>query len=96
MGVKMNRVDFIESQNHILQHFGIENQIEKFFEEFAELKAAIESGKVLDIRSELADVHNLLLQLISYYGVSDVYEIAVEKLERTNQRIESGYYEVNK
>ena len=79
MGVKMNRLDFISGQNHILKHFGIENQIEKFYEEFAELKEAIESGKVLDIRSELADVHNLLLPLIRYYGVSDVYKIAVEK-----------------
>jgi len=92
----MNTIDFIKSQNHILKHFGIENQIEKFYEEFAELKEAIESGERLDICSELADVHNLLLQLISYYGISDVHEIAVQKLERTNQRIESGYYEVNK
>jgi NTP pyrophosphatase (non-canonical NTP hydrolase) len=86
-------MDFIKEQDDILSYFGIEKQIKKFDEEAKELDEALQSGKVIHIREELADVHNVLMQLISYYGVREIHDIAVEKIERTKQRISEGYYD---
>jgi NTP pyrophosphatase (non-canonical NTP hydrolase) len=89
------QINFIDDQKDILKHFGIEAQIKKFFEEVEELKQAIKLKNKVMIREELADVHNVLMQLIFYFGVRMIYKKAVEKLLRTKERIRTGYYEKN-
>jgi NTP pyrophosphatase (non-canonical NTP hydrolase) len=87
------QINFIDDQKDILKHFGIEAQIEKFFEEVEELREAIKLKNKVMIREELADVHNVLMQLIFHYGVRMIYKKAVDKLLRTKERIRSNYYE---
>ena len=89
----MSNYDFVEEQKEILEHFGIEAQIEKFFEEVEELREAIKLKNKVMIREELADVHNVLMQLIFHFGIRMIYKKAIEKVERTKQRIKEGYYE---
>lgn len=88
------QINFIDDQKDILDHFGIEAQIEKFFEEVEELREAIKLKNKVMIREELADVHNVLMQLIFHYGVRMIYKKAVDKLLRTKERIKSGYYTI--
>ncbi len=85
-------IDFIEEQKEIFEFFGIERQKLKLDEEIEELRRAIMFEKKHRIIDELADVHNVLMQLIAYYGVQEVYEKSIEKIERTKKRIASGYY----
>ena len=88
----MSNFDFVREQEVILEYFGIEAQIEKFFEEVEELREAIKLKNRVMIQEELADVHNVLMQLIFYYGVRMIYKKAVEKVFRTMERIKEGYY----
>ncbi len=89
----------------IFEHFGIEAQKMKLIEEMAELTKEIvkRKGKQNEderkrhiIRSELADVSIVLEQLIEYYGKDFVEYIKQAKIERTLERINSGYYEESK
>lgn len=89
----MSNFDFVREQEVILEHFGIEAQREKLFEEFKELAEAFNSGSLHEVQEELADLHNILMQLIDYYGIQKVYDIALYKIQRTKQRIKEGYYE---
>ena len=86
----------------ITKHFGHANQFvggnSKLAEEMGELLEAIQSGDHEHILDELADVETLLIQLRIHYGM-DGTKVAckiTEKVKRTLDRIESGYYEVNK
>ena len=89
-------MDFIEEQKDIFEHFGINKQKDKFIEELEELRIAFMLDKQDRIIDELADVHNVLMQLISFYGVEKVYERAIYKIERTKQRIANNYYKGKK
>ena len=89
----MSNFDFVREQEVILEHFGIEAQIEKFFEEVEELREAIKLKNKVMTREELADVHNVLMQLIFHFGIRVIYKKAIEKVERTKYRIKEGYYE---
>ena len=89
----MSNYDFVEEQKEILEHFGIEAQIEKFFEEVEELREAFNSGSLHKVQEELADLHNVLMQLIFHFGIRVIYKKAIEKVERTKYRIKEGYYE---
>ena len=77
----------------IFQHFGLSNQIDKLFEEYREVLMAFLYGTDGDIREELADVGNIINQLINHYGREEIEAIQKQKMERTLQRIEGGYYE---
>lgn len=86
----------------ITKHFGYDHQFigtnSKLAEEMGELLEAIASGNHEHILDELADVECLLIQLKIHYGIDNV-KVATritEKVKRTHDRIESGYYEVNK
>jgi NTP pyrophosphatase (non-canonical NTP hydrolase) len=85
----------------IIDHFGVENQQRKLQEEVFELQQEItiyqqgNNGRTKEIAEELIDVMILLKQFCYYYGLPEwnLQEIEKHKIERTLERIESGYYE---
>lgn len=85
----------------IIEHFGVENQQRKLQEEVFELQQEItiyqqgSNGRTKEITEELVDVMVLLKQFYYYYACSDwePKKIEEEKIKRTLERIESGYYE---
>lgn len=100
---KLNSENFLK----IIKHFGIKNQVKKLNEECFELLEAITRYEVLDdyigeyvnekknIAEEMVDVLILINQIWEYYNFSDevISEILHHKLNRTLDRIESGYYD---
>ena len=84
----------------IFEHFGWENQRRKLTEEVNELNDEIllfekGIGNIKDLKEELADCYILLKQFKETYEITDeelILEIRA-KLNRTQERIESGYYE---
>ena len=92
----------------IIKHFGVNNQQRKLQEEVFELNEAIIKRESIasyeienlnnhdkHIKEEIADVMILLEQIKLYYGISneEITKIFLEKVNRTLERIESGYYE---
>ena len=79
----------------IFDHFGLEHQYGKAVEELSELNEAIVQRPSTGIRpiiSELADVLIMCRQLEIGIG-SFIVDLEIEsKLDRTLERIESGYY----
>jgi len=86
----------------ILNYFGIGNQRIKAIEELGELQQAIAKyiqGPYKENRSnvaqEIADVKIVLEQVEIGMGIkNEVEEFTKEKLKRTMERIERGYYKV--
>lgn len=74
-----------EDLRMIMNHFGIENQLEKLREE---AKEYLESD--YDI-SEIADIYVVVKQL--YNASPEIQEIVRQKIQRTLSRMETGYYE---
>jgi len=89
----------------IANHFGEKTQLDKTKEELVELEDAITDytrdplpfthKNIQHIAEEMADVHIMLEQVAYLLGIkdSDLNEIIIEKIARTLERIESGYYE---
>ena len=92
----------------IINKFGINNQQRKLAEEVFELNEAIIKHEELyeidcysndkyreHIAEEIADVTIMLLQFKEYYHIdgNDISKIINEKIDRTIDRIEEGYYE---
>lgn len=85
----------------IIEHFGVNNQQRKLQEEVFELQEAItifqQGGnlKYDDIEEEIVDVMILLKQFFRYFELNDykMKQIEKQKVQRTLERIESGYYE---
>lgn len=86
----------------IFEYFGYEKQRRKLVEEVNELNDEIllfeeGIGDIKKIREELADAFILLNQFKRYYEIEDEELLMVTraKINRTLDRIESGYYAVN-
>lgn len=75
----------------IYDYFGEESQMSKLFEECVELLNAIESGIKKDIIEEQADVFCVMLQ--HYLKSKQIQKAVVDKITRTEERIENKYYE---
>ena len=87
----------MKQTQQIFDHFGIEAQKIKLIEEMAELTVELAKNKDdLKIMVEIADVSVVLDQIIDYYGRDIINDIRQGKIERTLERINSGYYEENK
>ena len=78
-------------QQTIIRHYGYENQLEKLIEELRELEEAILYKQDSEsIKEEMADVLNLIEQIINYQNWNDeVQEIKEHKIARQIQRIEN-------
>lgn len=93
----------------IIEHFGVNNQQRKLQEEVFELQEAIMDYKYVEvyknspaeiyqkehIAEEIVDVMILLKQFFYYYQFDEDTMLKIEenKINRTLERIESGYYE---
>lgn len=79
-------------QQTIIRHYGYEHQLEKLIEELRELEEAILYKQDSEsIKEEMADVLNLIEQIINYQNWNDeVQEIKEYKIARQIQRIENG------
>lgn len=97
-------MDFESYARRFLAHFGVRTPCAKIIEEAIELNDSIINSDGLEACvSELADVRNIYDQLEVYVAdranlsVSEVDALVVEerirKNERTQNRIESGYYD---
>ena len=85
-------MDRIEEQKEILEFFGVNTQKKKLEEELSELKTVFFLDRHDRIVSKLADVYNLILQLIGHYGAKEIFDYSNGKTMRTKRRIKSGYY----
>lgn len=81
------------------EHFGLEAQKQKVKEEMTELAVLLRDYQMPDklLRGhrieEIADVYNMLDQLCILWNCEDeVQDVAEQKMIRTMERIESGYY----
>ena len=90
----------------IIQHFGVDAQIQKCEEELHELtielynyqreRASENLEKIREnIKQEIADVFNMLYQmlLIFDFSIHEIADIRQQKNKRTLKRIKEGYYE---
>ena len=69
----------------------------KLIEEMAELTVDLAKNKdELKIMAEIADVSVVLERIVDYYGIDIINNIRQGKIERTLERINSGYYEESK
>lgn len=80
------------------QHFGWEEQLKKLREELLELVDEIDKGMDGNSKSflrEYADVLNVGDGIVAANGKEERLEVfRREKLQRTNMRIRSGYYDI--
>lgn len=83
----------------ITKHFGIETQLTKFIEEVGEFQNECYKRHFVDptagnVEDEAADVMVLFSQILLYFNVDmdKVEKIFDEKLKRTVQRIDDGWY----
>lgn len=79
----------------IYNHFGQETQMKKLIEEANELAEAVKSGNTDHIAEEIADLMVLIEQIMIAFPIlsNRVNSEFSYKIERTLDRIESGYYE---
>ncbi|QRN86021.1 hypothetical protein JR334_01955 [Clostridia bacterium] len=84
-----------KSYMKIFNTFGEKTQIMKLREEVEEFIAAIESGTKKEQTEECADVMNMINQFAYAYKLNkqDTLCIMTEKVYRTLNRIDNGYYE---
>ena len=79
-------------QQRIIRHYGYDNQLGKLVEELRELEQVIlyESSNIEHLKEEIADVLNLIEQIVDYQGWNDdVEEIKEYKIRRQIGRIEN-------
>lgn len=79
-------------QQKIIRHYGYDNQLGKLVEELRELEQVIlyESSNLEHLKEEIADVENLLEQIVDYQGWNDeIEEIKEFKIRRQIGRIEN-------
>lgn len=78
----------------IFSHFGYRKQLKKFSEECYELTEAMLDNDKEHIKEEIADVQVLLNQFKELYKIQDseIVNIMEQKIDRTLDRIEEGYY----
>lgn len=88
-----------EKYEKVFDYFGYENQRRKLNEEMQELNDEIllfEKGKgdIDDVIIEIADLCNIIKGFIVEYEIdeNEVKMIMEKKMDRTIERINSGYY----
>lgn len=89
-----------EKLKKITEHFGIETELTKLSEEMGELlnecyKRHFVDPEYGEVEDELADVFVILTQIILYFNVDieHVKDIMINKINRTAERIDSGWYD---
>ena len=82
----------------IFNTYGKSHQIKKLLEEVGELIETVMNEDKENMVQELADCMVILEQFKLYYGITseEIEEIYKQKIDRTIDRIEEGYYENEK
>ena len=90
----------IEKYNKIFNYFGYETQRRKMNEEMQELNDAIllyenGNGDINNVIEEIGDLFNVINGFMAFYEITteEVETVMKSKLDRTIDRIDSGYYE---
>lgn len=93
-------VALVEKVKDIADHFGFQKQIDKGIEELNELilelcKSRGQEGLAKGTITEMADALIMIAQLMYLGNISpmDLEKEIQSKIDRTNDRIASGYYE---
>ena len=79
-------------QQRIIRHYGYDNQLGKLVEELRELEQVIlyDSSNTEHLKEEIADVLNLIEQIVDYQGWNDdVEDIKEYKIARQIRRMEN-------
>ena len=83
--------------NSIIDHYGSDNQLLKCQEELVELnlevaKMYLKKGNLAALKSEIADVENMLEQLKIIYNIDsyEIDEIRLFKMQRTLNLMQNG------
>ncbi|MCP3679625.1 MAG: hypothetical protein GY782_04905 [Gammaproteobacteria bacterium] len=80
-----------ENLKYIFNHFGEKVQVQKLQEEIEEYLNSFDFDNEIE---ELADIYVVLTQLIKFAEFGDLIKDKIDyKINRTIERIESGYYE---
>ena len=83
-----------ETLTKAIEVYGREHQMLKAIEEMAELTTALlhyldgNKATLHDVRSEIADVNIMMLQLASMFGPQHIEDIAKHKLSRLERRLD--------
>lgn len=79
----------------IIDHFGIDAQLDKLKEEVHEFEDAVVSGDKDAMEEEFADVLNVMTGFMFKFDLNSkkIMSIEVSKLIRTLQRIKEGFYD---
>lgn len=82
----------------IFEHFGLQTQKAKLNEELNELSMAVKNSVKTDVIDEISDCYIVIAQFMHFHNIklTDIIERVDYKLDRTIERIESGYYEGEK
>lgn len=84
-------MDHAENLKAAAIHYGLEAQLRKTLEELEELKEAIKAGRFegdCGIYEEIADVYNMLDQIVYLTDSEDlVQDVAEQKMRRTIRRM---------
>lgn len=88
-----------EKRKQIIDYFGYEPQRRKLVEEVHELNDEIllferGIGDIDNIIEEMADISNIMIEFMLEYEITneEITKIADKKVDRTIERINSGYY----
>lgn len=90
----MTEEDLNNNIKKIINHFGERSQKNKAIEELKELIEAIHCDQKSMVMEEIADVIVMISQLVLIYKLDEnkIERVAQEKVQRTLERIESGFY----
>jgi len=86
-------MDYKDKLKKIYNHFGYNTQVAKLKEELNELLYAINNNDTENMIEEIADVYVVIMQMISFFGEGSMSKIIEYKIDRTINRIGSGFYE---
>jgi len=96
----MIRLRFVYEK--VTKYHGIKKQVKKFYEEFSEFKQEMlqmlwkeEDACIERMQSEAADLINMILQLVVYFGgsIECIMLETTRKMNREVNRIDSGHYD---
>lgn len=86
----LNQLKENPMQQQIIEHYGYKHQLEKLIEELQELQHAIIYEGEENVKEEMADVLNLIEQILHYKNwEADIYKVKYFKIQRQLERMKN-------
>lgn len=88
--LRLTDIELPSMQQQIIEHYGYENQAQKLIEELQELQHAIIYEGEENVKEEMADVLNLIEQILHYKNwEADIYKVKYFKIQRQLERMKN-------